>query len=223
MSELISNRLPMLAVEIRKAHADVQEAAKTAAQRAIEAGHALIEAKELVDHGGWLPWLRENCALADRTARLYMQVARSGVNSATLANLGLQAAAKTVVLEFPDPFDGTPAEELIEWRLYLLRGLLAGFRAEDSDSYVNHLKMSWSSPSEWMGDAGDRYRVAFGMRPSSPEIKASWFRFLAENCNRTRDDIESEILRLAEAEPPPASEPIRKGRRKSKRVGGLAP
>jgi hypothetical protein len=39
-----SNRLPTLAAEIRKAHADVQDAAKTAAQRAIEAGHALLEA-----------------------------------------------------------------------------------------------------------------------------------------------------------------------------------
>jgi hypothetical protein len=50
-----SNRLPILAEEIRKAHADVQEAAKTAAERAIEAGHALIEAKELLKHGEWLP------------------------------------------------------------------------------------------------------------------------------------------------------------------------
>src|SRR5215831_1471661 len=91
-----SNRLPILAGEIRKAHAGVQDAAKTAAQRAIDAGHALIEAKELVGHGEWLPWLRENCALADRTARLYMQIARSGVNSATVADLGLQAAAKVI-------------------------------------------------------------------------------------------------------------------------------
>jgi hypothetical protein len=80
MTHAGTNRLPVLAAEIRMAHADVQEAIKTAAQRAIEAGHALIEAKELVDHGGWMPWLREHCALPDRTARLYMQVARSGLN-----------------------------------------------------------------------------------------------------------------------------------------------
>ncbi len=37
----MSNRLPVLAVEIRRAHADVQEAAKTAAERALAAGAAL--------------------------------------------------------------------------------------------------------------------------------------------------------------------------------------
>src|SRR3954452_25391410 len=68
-----SNRLPVLAAEIRRAHADVHDAAMTAAQRAIDAGHALIEAKELVAHGQWLPWLRENCALSERTAQLYMK------------------------------------------------------------------------------------------------------------------------------------------------------
>src|SRR5215831_4420357 len=92
-----SNRLPILAGEIRKAHADVQDAAKTAAQRAIDAGHALIEAKELVAHGQWLPWLRENCALAERTAQLYMKIAKSGLESATVADLGLQGAAGAII------------------------------------------------------------------------------------------------------------------------------
>lgn len=87
-----SNRLPILAAEIRKAHADVQEAAKTAAERAIEAGHALIEAKELLKHGEWLPWLREHCELPERTAQAYMRLARSGIKSATVADLGLKAA-----------------------------------------------------------------------------------------------------------------------------------
>ncbi len=40
----MSNRLPVLAAEIRRAHADIQESAKTTAEHAIEAGHALIEA-----------------------------------------------------------------------------------------------------------------------------------------------------------------------------------
>ena len=50
----MSNRLPVLAAEIRRAHADVQEAATTAAERAIDAGHALVEAKVLCGHGEWL-------------------------------------------------------------------------------------------------------------------------------------------------------------------------
>ena len=45
------NRLPLLAEEIRLAHLRVLDAAKTAAERAIQAGRALLEAKELVRHG----------------------------------------------------------------------------------------------------------------------------------------------------------------------------
>ena len=54
----MSNRLPILAVEVRRAHADVGDAEKVAAERAIVAGHALIEAKSLVGHGNWLVWLK---------------------------------------------------------------------------------------------------------------------------------------------------------------------
>jgi hypothetical protein len=48
----MSNRLPILAAEIRKAHTDVQDAIKTAAERALDAGRDLLEAKRLVQHGG---------------------------------------------------------------------------------------------------------------------------------------------------------------------------
>ena len=45
MSDLGNNRLAVLAAEVTAAHAGVLAAAKTAAERAIEAGQALIEGK----------------------------------------------------------------------------------------------------------------------------------------------------------------------------------
>jgi hypothetical protein len=78
------NRLPILAANIPRAHADVFAAAKTAAEHTINAGHALIEARGLLKHGEWLPWLSEHCALAERTAQLYMQIAKSGQTPARL-------------------------------------------------------------------------------------------------------------------------------------------
>ncbi len=80
-----SNRLPVLAEEIKRAHTGVMDAAKTAAERAIEAGHALIEAKSLVKHGLWLPFLRDHCELTQRTAQLYLKIAKLGLESATVA------------------------------------------------------------------------------------------------------------------------------------------
>ena len=41
------------------------------------AGDALIEAKAKMPHGGWLPWLAEHCKLSERSAQLYMQIARN--------------------------------------------------------------------------------------------------------------------------------------------------
>lgn len=87
-----NNRLPELAAAIRAAHSGVEGAARTAAERAIEAGHALIEAKELVSHGGWLRWLKEHCRLSERSAQLYMKLARSGLKSETVADVGLRKA-----------------------------------------------------------------------------------------------------------------------------------
>jgi hypothetical protein len=87
----MSNRLPILAAEIRRAHAEAEETAKTAAERAIAAGHGLIEAKGLVQHGEWLPFLAE-AGIPRRTARRYMAIAASDLELATVANLGLAGA-----------------------------------------------------------------------------------------------------------------------------------
>jgi hypothetical protein len=62
----------------------------------MEAGSRLIEAKTLVPHGGWLPWLRDNCDISERTAQLYMKLAKNKVaidaKSATVADLGIRGA-----------------------------------------------------------------------------------------------------------------------------------
>lgn len=87
-----SNRLPELAASISAAHANVQKSAEQMAEQAIAAGRLLIEAKASVGHGGWLPWLKENVGISERTARRYMQLANAGIKSATVADLGIVGA-----------------------------------------------------------------------------------------------------------------------------------
>jgi Protein of unknown function (DUF3102) len=155
-----SNRLPVLAAEIRRAHADVQDAAKTAAQRAIDAGHALIEAKELVQHGDWLPWLRENCALAERTAQLYMKIARSGLKSATVAVLGLQNAAGAITF-YIDYWSDLAETEMTEWLIFtLFQAHKSGRHIDAAIHYNEWLRRGGvKTPSEWLfGEKGNRYR-----------------------------------------------------------------
>jgi Protein of unknown function (DUF3102) len=213
---MTSNRLPVLAAEIRRAHADLQEAAKTAAEHAITAGHALIEAKGLLKHGEWLPWLREHCALAERTAQLYMKIASSGLKSATVADLGLNAAAKALLIHLPDPFAETPEEELQEWRLFHLFLMeKVGWRNASAYHQCEWLKRNgWTSPNEWMGEEGDRWRKRIGYRrPMPTETKAAWFSFLAERCTWQREDIDAAVIRLTEAEAPEQERAPRRRRR----------
>jgi hypothetical protein len=84
---MTSNRLTILAVEINRAHTAAQEAVKVSVERAIEAGHALIEAKSLVKHGDWLPFLKE-AGTPERTAQRYIALANSGLKSDTVSDLG---------------------------------------------------------------------------------------------------------------------------------------
>ncbi|MDP2957312.1 MAG: DUF3102 domain-containing protein, partial [Longimicrobiales bacterium] len=68
--------LPTLAAEIVREHEAAASAAQSALSHARRAGELLIEARRQVGHGGWTAWLKENFPASDRTARLYMQVAR---------------------------------------------------------------------------------------------------------------------------------------------------
>jgi hypothetical protein len=89
-----SNSLADLAARINVAHEAAGTALKSGVAHAMHAGDLLIEAKEQLGHGEWLPWLKTNFPFSDRTARLYMQVARRRaeleVKMATVADLTLR-------------------------------------------------------------------------------------------------------------------------------------
>jgi hypothetical protein len=113
MSALGDNRLPVLATSIAVAHKAQRASAIEAATMAIEAGRLLIEAKELVAHGEWAPWLLANVGFSERTARRYMQIARSGIKTDRLAVLGILATAEAVAKgagDLPKPEEGTEIE-----------------------------------------------------------------------------------------------------------------
>lgn len=163
----MSNRLPMLAAEIRRAHADVQEAAKTAAEHAIAAGHALIEAKALVGHGGWLPWLREHCALAERTAQLYMKIARSGHSAETVSALGLKGAEQSLMLQYGyfQPLHDGDDEARRDWLIFahfLVDRL--GYRAEGAALHIDWLgRHDFKTVQEWLTE-GPKWVATWGSK-----------------------------------------------------------
>lgn len=65
-----------LARDINAAHQEAEGACRASVQHALEAGRLLLEAKKRVGHGGWLPWLRENVQVAERTVQAYTRLAK---------------------------------------------------------------------------------------------------------------------------------------------------
>lgn len=85
-------------------------AVKRGIEHAMAAGELLIEAKKQLDqHGKWMPWVTEHCAMSGRTARLYMRVARERAvieaQNGNAANLSLRDAIALIApaVERPDP------------------------------------------------------------------------------------------------------------------------
>jgi hypothetical protein len=86
----------------------------------VAAGELLIEAKALVGHGQWLPWLREHCDMPERTAQLYMRLAnnKDDLKNRNVADLGIRGAVaeitKSLVPETDiDPRDCLPPSGFI--------------------------------------------------------------------------------------------------------------
>lgn len=74
---------------------------KTAGEAILAIGQRLIEAKSLLAHGEWLPWLTEQVEFSERSAQTFMRLAREWSNPQTLADLG--AAKVLVLLSLPEP------------------------------------------------------------------------------------------------------------------------
>ena len=72
----MSNRLPVLVVEIIAAHDGAQHAARMSLEHAAKAGALLLEAKAAVPHGQWRDWMRSNITFSEPTAQIYMRLAR---------------------------------------------------------------------------------------------------------------------------------------------------
>ena len=92
------NSLLELAARIRAEHEAIHGMLHATVDRAMAAGDLLLEAKVLVKHGEWLPWLKERCEISERTAQLYMRCAKHRTTiesrkSATVADFNLRDAA----------------------------------------------------------------------------------------------------------------------------------
>jgi len=69
---------------------EILEAKRVGGEAIITIGRGLIEAKAMLSHGKWLPWLNEKVEFSERTARNFMRLAKDWTNRQALADFPQQ-------------------------------------------------------------------------------------------------------------------------------------
>ena len=77
---------------------EILDAKRAGGEAILTIGRCLIEAKDMLRHGEWLPWLNEQVELSERTAQKFMKLAREWSNPNALADLGASKALMLLAL-----------------------------------------------------------------------------------------------------------------------------
>jgi DUF3102 family protein len=114
----VDKKLDTLAEKINREHRRVASAVGSALEHAQRAGRLLIEAKERVKHGEWLPWLAENFEGSERAAQMYMRVhsqwPQIEANTKSVSDLTLSGALKSISAPTGE-LSRIPAEGELRW------------------------------------------------------------------------------------------------------------
>jgi hypothetical protein len=90
-----NNMLADLAGRIQIAETAMAESSQKMAEQALVAGRLLLEAKEACKHGEWLQFLAM-AGTGERQAQRLMTLARSGLKSDTVSELGIRGALQLI-------------------------------------------------------------------------------------------------------------------------------
>ena len=77
---------------------EILDAQRQGGEAILTIGRCLIEAKDMLPHGEWLPWLSEKVGYSEKTAQNFMRLAREFSNPQALADLGATKALKLLAL-----------------------------------------------------------------------------------------------------------------------------
>ena len=149
-NEIERRRLDALGDTARSEAAAAEADFQSAVQHAIRAGEALTEVKGLLRHGQWLPWLRENFPLSERTARNYMRLAENRQRVADLPSVREAVALLTAPrLESGNAAADLPApEDSLEARI---EAIPEPDRADYGDGHLEeasfHLAVAEAAPT----------------------------------------------------------------------------
>jgi hypothetical protein len=175
---------------IRTLAAELDTLGKTALEKASEAGRLLIECKERLKHGEWLPWLESNFSFTDRTARRWIKLAEdidSGkLKTDTVSNL---AEAYRITTE-PKPVSDCPFEMPLPGQRLVL--LLADVCSTCRDHYAaiepmdeTYVQVTWTENELNPEGRGESIGAVAGTRRGIHKDRA--WHFLVEGAPRGQE------------------------------------
>ena len=100
--------------DIEDITAEILEAKRAGGEAILTIGRGLIEAKALLAHGEWLPWLTERVEFSERSAQNFMRLAREWSNPQTLADLGASKALALLALPAEERADFIASVHVVE-------------------------------------------------------------------------------------------------------------
>ena len=84
--------------DIEAITAEILDAKRAGGEAILTIGRGLMEAKALLPHGEWLPWLEEKVEFSESSAQRFMRLAREWSNPSTLTDLGASKALQLLAL-----------------------------------------------------------------------------------------------------------------------------
>lgn len=96
--------------DIETITAEILDAKRTGGEAILAIGKGLMEAKAMLSHGEWLPWLEERVEFSEKAAQNFMRIARNYSNPQALADLGATKALMLLAVpqEARDEFISNP-------------------------------------------------------------------------------------------------------------------
>ncbi|MGG4397220.1 DUF3102 domain-containing protein [Paenibacillus thiaminolyticus] len=174
----------IIAAEIRGIDAQARE---LVLRSAVEIGKRLNEAKELVPHGEWGNWLKENVDYSQSTANNFMRLADGYGNSQSLENLSYTKALALL---------GVPAEE---------REQVA---AENEDKSARELQQLVKEKKKLEKQLKEAEKERAALQELNEKLKEAQADFDEEEETRLKAEIQEARLRIKQLEKELKAKPI---------------
>ena len=98
LAEHIQKAQPPQVRDIETITAEILDAKRVGGEAILTIGKGLIEAKAMLPHGEWLPWLEDRVEISTRMAQNYMRLAQHYSNTNALSYLGATKALQLLAL-----------------------------------------------------------------------------------------------------------------------------